>query len=143
MREEEKALADRSFEEWERGRLSEKEYAAWRAVNMQLAPVWLERCRSAFDAAWNARGELAEKEIAELRAKGQIAYWQARCETLTRDLAECYRLSGADPDGDEDWRLAPRAVAAVRQLRADYDQACDEAWNYACAKRCATNTEEK
>ena len=28
-------------------------------------------------------------------------------ESLEADLAECYRLSGADPDGDEDWRLAP------------------------------------
>jgi signal transduction histidine kinase len=43
------------------------------------------------------------------------------------DLAECYRLSGADPDGNEDWRLAPSAVAEVRRLRHDYDEACTEA----------------
>lgn len=36
-------------------------------------------------------------------------------------LAECYRLSGADPDGNEDWRLARHAVEEVRRLRADHD----------------------
>ena len=38
-------------------------------------------------------------------------------------LAECYRLSGADPDGNEDWRLASFAVQEVRRLRKDYDAA--------------------
>lgn len=38
-----------------------------------------------------------------------------------RDLAECYRLSGADPDGDEDWRLAELAVMEVRQMREEWD----------------------
>lgn len=42
-------------------------------------------------------------------------------ERLTRELAECYRLTGADPDGNEDWRLAKEAVIAVRELRHDYD----------------------
>lgn len=41
-------------------------------------------------------------------------------------LAECYRLTGADPDGNEDWRLAPDAVGEVRRLRAEYDEACRE-----------------
>lgn len=45
---------------------------------------------------------------------------------LRDQLGQCFRLSGADPDGNESWRLAPRAVDAVRQLRADYDEACDE-----------------
>jgi chromosome segregation ATPase len=45
-------------------------------------------------------------------------------EALIRDLAECFRLSGADPDGNEDWRLARGAVDAVRELRKDYDAAC-------------------
>lgn len=40
-------------------------------------------------------------------------------------LAECYRLSGADPDDNEDWRLAEYAVQEVRTLRerADTDSA--------------------
>jgi len=29
----------------------------------------------------------------------------AQIASLTAQLAECYRLSGADPDGNEDWRL--------------------------------------
>jgi hypothetical protein len=48
-------------------------------------------------------------------------------DALIAQLAECYRLSGADPDGNEDWRLAPRAVAEVKRLRSDYEEACQEA----------------
>lgn len=36
-------------------------------------------------------------------------------------LAECYRLTGADPDGNEDWRLAPGAVQEVARLRKEFD----------------------
>ena len=38
-------------------------------------------------------------------------------EKYQKDLAECCCLSGADTDGDEDWRLAERAVGEVRELR--------------------------
>lgn len=41
---------------------------------------------------------------------------------LIAQLAECCRLSGADTGDDEDWRLAPRAIQEVRQLRQDYDE---------------------
>ena len=66
---------------------------------------------------------LREKEMAERNARER-----AERERNERNawLAECYRQTGADPDGDEDWRLAPLAVAAVKQHRADYDDACDE-----------------
>ena len=40
---------------------------------------------------------------------------------LEKQLAECYRLSGADPDGNEDWRLGHCAVQEVRRLRKEYD----------------------
>ena len=52
----------------------------------------------------------------------------ARAEIEERNswLAECYRQAGGDPDGNEDWRLAPDAVAAVKEQRADYDDACEE-----------------
>lgn len=46
---------------------------------------------------------------------------QARI-ALTKDLAECYRQSGADPDGNEDWRLAREAVEEVTQLRKNFDE---------------------
>lgn len=44
-------------------------------------------------------------------------------EQLEAWLAECYKLSGADPDGNENWRLAPHAVHAVGELRKDHDKA--------------------
>lgn len=34
-------------------------------------------------------------------------------------LADCYRATGADPDGNEDWRLAEDAVTEVQRLRQD------------------------
>src|SRR3989304_10143189 len=68
-----------------------------------------------------------------------------RCEKAERDLAACYRLSGADPNGNEDWRLAPGAIDAVEELRKDYDRTCselerverelDEAWRVLQAAR--------
>ena len=48
---------------------------------------------------------------------------QDRLEWMTQHLAECYRQSGADTDGNEDWRLAPFAMSEVRRLRAEYDAA--------------------
>lgn len=49
----------------------------------------------------------------------------AELDRLRSDLAECYRLTGADPDGNEDWRLAPHAVSEVKRLRAEEDAAVD------------------
>lgn len=49
-------------------------------------------------------------ESSSLRAKLQQAYaW----------LRECYELTGADPDGGEDWRLAPYAPREVKRLRLE------------------------
>ena len=46
---------------------------------------------------------------------------------LREQLAECFNLGGADADGNgTEWR-AVHAVRSVRQLRQDYDEACDEA----------------
>jgi hypothetical protein len=42
---------------------------------------------------------------------------------LRSQLAQCYRISGADPGIADDMALAARAVEAVRQLRTDYDAA--------------------
>lgn len=50
---------------------------------------------------------------------------QEKIARLEHDLAECYRLTGADPDGNEDWRLAAHAVEAVREFRQEYDEASD------------------
>lgn len=48
-------------------------------------------------------------------------------QAQTKMLADCFRTAGADCDGNEDWRIAPRALRAVTDLRRDYDEACDEA----------------
>ena len=45
---------------------------------------------------------------------------------LTAALAECYRLTGADPDGNDDRALAPYAVLEVTRLRDELDEV-DEA----------------
>jgi chromosome segregation ATPase len=42
---------------------------------------------------------------------------EARIRELEKQLAECYRLTGADPDGNDDRQLAPYAVDEVRRLR--------------------------
>jgi len=36
-------------------------------------------------------------------------------------LAECYRITGADPDGASDTMLATFATTEVRRLRLDHD----------------------
>ena len=69
-------------------------------------------------------------------SKHEGAYWQwleeqmtaerARCLELTALLATCYRLTGADPDGNEDWRLAERAVQEVLRLREDSEEEAEE-----------------
>lgn len=48
-----------------------------------------------------------------------------RGEAAERQLAECYRLTGADPDGNEDWRLAGHAVSEVKATRAENDALSD------------------
>jgi hypothetical protein len=42
-------------------------------------------------------------------------------------LADCFKTAGADCDGASDEVIAPRAPRAVRNLRKDYDEACEEA----------------
>jgi predicted nucleic acid-binding Zn-ribbon protein len=55
-----------------------------------------------------ARAEVEAQHAAALKAKDA-------------ELAEIYRLTGADPDGDEDWRLARMALAEMRRYRAETD----------------------
>lgn len=57
---------------------------------------------------------------------------------LEQILAEIYRVTGADPDGNEPRHLAPYALAEVRRLRADCDEADEEnvrLWDVARAAR--------
>jgi hypothetical protein len=47
---------------------------------------------------------------------------QIRIKWLESQLAECYRLTGADPDGDSDACLAEFAVDEVRRMREENDR---------------------
>jgi hypothetical protein len=51
----------------------------------------------------------------------KVARLEAELFAAQSQLAECFRLSGADPDGNEDWRIAPMAVAEVRRMREESD----------------------
>lgn len=62
----------------------------------------------------------APPEVFE-EAAAALTEHEQRVGELTRALAKCYRLSGADPDGDEDAMLARHAVQAVRELREESD----------------------
>lgn len=48
--------------------------------------------------------------------------WQGTFPTHTARLAECYRLTGADPDGAPDAILALEALDEVRRFRKSYDE---------------------
>jgi hypothetical protein len=56
-----------------------------------------------------------------LAARTDVPALVAEVRRLTADLAECYRLTGADPDGNDDAHLARKAVGAVKRLRAESD----------------------
>lgn len=70
------------------------------------------------------RGEAVHK-TSEIEVLLWIALRAERTKSggLEAHLAKCYRLFGADPDGNEDWRLAPHAVEEVRRLRQESDKA--------------------
>jgi hypothetical protein len=58
-----------------------------------------------------------------LRLVGEaVAVLLPAYERQVEQLAECYRLTGSDCDGNEDWRLARHAVGAVRELRERVDE---------------------
>jgi hypothetical protein len=55
-------------------------------------------------------------------AVNEVRRLQAELDEANTRLGECYRATGEDPDGNENWRLAPFAVQAVRGLREENDQ---------------------
>ena len=87
-----------------------------RRARAERHAVYVQQCRE-------EAGLPVTNSETRLIADGYMAGESEARERYTADLAECYRLSGADPDGDEDWRLAERAVEEVRRLRTDYDKA--------------------
>ena len=78
--------------------------------------LYVDRITAALDA-------VAKETALDLARMGTAATQAlyARIVELQADLAECYRLTGADPDSNDDATLAKKAVKKVRELRA----ACD------------------
>ena len=79
-----------------------------------------------------ALGPLRDASLEDAVPSDVLTEMRAYVAALEAHLAECYRLSGADPSGgttggtNEDWRLAHDAVRVVGVLRADYDQQGEE-----------------
>ena len=86
--------------------------------------------------------EAAGVNVANLNSLRSV---RERAEKAEADLAECYRLTGADPDGDDDAMLAGKAVDAVRRLRAEADHEGEksEEWDrcYAALENLILNGE--
>jgi hypothetical protein len=76
-------------------------------------------CELHATGAYGDSWEVGLERIADVRAA--VAALQAERDAKTAQLAQCFRLSGADPDGNEDWRIATDAVRAVTDLRRDSD----------------------
>lgn len=68
-----------------------------------------------------ALGDEGAREVVRV-----VAPLVAEVRRLQADLAECFRLTGADPDGNEEWRLAGKAVREVARLRDEEDRLDDE-----------------
>lgn len=77
--------------------------------------------RRPLGATWGSDCPIALREaLAETEARAERA--EAERDAARKDLAECYRLSGADPDGDTWEHLWQTAVDEVRLLRQQYNE---------------------
>jgi len=110
---------------WARSRLRHQRAPQDGSVYVRVDRVLVEQMRGDGIVGPFSRIRLDETgaEPSLLLVVGERPAIAQTLESLLADLAECYRLTGADPDGNEDWRLAPRAVAEVRRLRAEHDAA--------------------
>lgn len=79
--------------------------------------LWLKKCLTGPPSTRAA----IEAALASLPGVELVRY--SDYEKLEASLAECYRLTGADPDGDSDSMLAQHAVEEVRRLRGESDRA--------------------
>jgi hypothetical protein len=113
----------------------EKERDQW---GSELRARFAQQLASTIDAdltAAHAKGTTPataslQVAVAALEAALSQSEEPSRIEQALRDatsqLAECYRLSGADPDGDPDWMLAKDAVVEVKRMRAELDERASE-----------------
>lgn len=86
-------------------------------MSERYIPTLEERSRAFRTLARVDKGHWVQPSKRDMEEALRVCIWA---------LAECYHESGADPDGDEDWRIALSAPNAVRELREDYDEACEE-----------------
>ena len=70
----------------------------------------------------NRDGDVAEADAERDEKVAAADMWRTRAEKAEAQLAECYRLTGSDPDGDPDSMLARHAVQAVRELREENER---------------------
>lgn len=78
-------------------------------------PLWTE---AEEDAAWDESGPRGLAKLA-------VEKYSAEIDRLNGLLAAIFRETGADPDGNEDWRLATYALDEVQRLRRESDEADD------------------
>lgn len=70
-----------------------------------------------------------ERDAAEVRCEqaDKLTSHTARdLNRAIRDLANCFRLTGSDPEGDDDARLASYAVQAVKELRKEGEKEAEK-----------------
>lgn len=65
----------------------------------------------------------SHEQVAELVYQKSTTALRAEIARLRSQLAECYRLTGADPDGNDDVHLAEHVVGEVK--RFVYEASCD------------------
>lgn len=77
--------------------------------------------KAALPAILQANAKFAEREYERVCEERDAL--RAERDRSVEHLAECYRLTGADSDGDSDSMLAAEAVEEVARMRKELDQA--------------------
>lgn len=137
------------FEAWAR----DEEYGLleWEPENDCYRATITQRLWRCYQAARaSLRSQLAEQEQEFMRVfrerenyKELYNLEKAIVVDIESELAQCYKLSGADPDDNVDAMLAPRAVEEVKRLRKDYGEACQENEGLRKALACAQSELEQ
>ncbi len=103
-------------------------------LNNDAMHAQAERAQESEDALVECRARLAAAEASHAKERLRADVCDSQITDLIQEkmaaegrLAECFRLTGGDPDGNEDWRLASDAVAEVRRLRKESDDNGDRA----------------
>lgn len=111
-------------EEMDRVEQDLRDLARWKIV----AALLLEACDyTTEDIRANSDGAREQAEAIAAGVRERFAALERERDQARTMLGECYRLSGADTDGNDWPHLWPHAVAEVRRARADLDEAQEEA----------------